>query len=409
MTSGTTTAAVASDGSARELRTLVVVSAVHLVSHYYWLVFAPMMPALHDLLNVSYTEIGFAITVMNGVSALTQAPTGFIVDRYGPRLLLFIGVLIGSAGFMMIGAAPTYPMLLAGAVLIGLGNAVYHPADYSILSAEMRPARMGRAYSIHSFTGYIGFAIAPPLVMALIWIDGVRFALVATGLIGIILALPLLPDIPAEQRGLKERRANPAKAQTSARSLITPGVIALTIMFTTLNMSTGLVQTYMMVALEQLFSLPLAVGNTALTVFLSLLVGGIIIGGFIADGVKHQSTIAALGLTAAALLFIVIGAVNLGQTGTLVVAGAAGLLAGVIVPSRDLLVRQASPPDAVGRVFGIVTTGFNFGGMVSPIVGGMLVDHQAPAWIFYVSAAFMLLTVVIAVVVDRSEKLALKL
>ena len=245
--------------------------------------------------------------------------------------------------------------------------------------------------------------------MALIWIDGVRFALVATGLIGIILALPLLPDIPAEQRGLKERRANPAKAQTSARSLITPGVIALTIMFTTLNMSTGLVQTYMMVALEQLFSLPLAVGNTALTVFLSLLVGGIIIGGFIADGVKHQSTIAALGLTAAALLFIVIGAVNLGQTGTLVMAGAAGLLAGVIVPSRDLLVRQASPPDAVGRVFGIVTTGFNFGGMVSPIVGGMLVDHQAPAWIFYVSAAFMLLTVVIAVVVDRSEKLALKL
>ena len=409
MTSGTTTAAVASDGSARELRTLVVVSAVHLVSHYYWLVFAPMMPALHDLLNVSYTEIGFAITVMNGVSALTQAPTGFIVDRYGPRLLLFIGVLIGSAGFMMIGAAPTYPMLLAGAVLIGLGNAVYHPADYSILSAEMRPARMGRAYSIHSFTGYIGFAIAPPLVMALILIDGVRFALVATGLIGIILALPLLPDIPAEQRGLKERRANPAKAQTSARSLITPGVIALTIMFTTLNMSTGLVQTYMMVALEQLFSLPLAVGNTALTVFLSLLVGGIIIGGFIADGVKHQSTIAALGLTAAALLFIVIGAVNLGQTGTLVMAGAAGLLAGVIVPSRDLLVRQASPPDAVGRVFGIVTTGFNFGGMVSPIVGGMLVDHQAPAWIFYVSAAFMLLTVVIAVVVDRSEKLALKL
>ena len=409
MTSGTTTAAVASDGSARELRTLVVVSAVHLVSHYYWLVFAPMMPALHDLLNVSYTEIGFAITVMNGVSALTQAPTGFIVDRYGPRLLLFIGVLIGSAGFMMIGAAPTYPMLLAGAVLIGLGNAVYHPADYSILSAEMRPARMGRAYSIHSFTGYIGFAIAPPLVGALISIDGVRFALVATGLIGIILALPLLPDIPAEQRSLKERRANPAKAQTSARSLITPGVIALTIMFTTLNMSTGLVQTYMMVALEQLFSLPLAVGNTALTVFLSLLVGGIIIGGFIADGVKHQSTIAALGLTAAALLFIVIGAVNLGQTGTLVVAGAAGLLAGVIVPSRDLLVRQASPPDAVGRVFGIVTTGFNFGGMVSPIVGGMLVDHQAPAWIFYVSAAFMLLTVVIAVVVDRSEKLALKL
>ncbi len=404
----TTTATAASEGSARELRTLVVISAVHLVSHYYWLAFAPMMPALRDLLNVSYTELGFAITVMNGVSALTQAPTGFIVDRYGPRLLLFIGVLIGSAGFMMIGAVPTYPMLIAGAVLIGLGNAVYHPADYSILSAEMRPARMGRAYSIHSFTGYIGFAIAPPLVGALLWVDGVRFALVVTGLLGVVLALPLLPDIPAEQHGLKERHASP-KQRTSAKSLITPGVIILTLMFTTLNMSTGMVQTFMMVALEQLFDMPLTAGNTALTVFLSLLVVGIIIGGFIADGVKHQSTIASLGLIGAAALICVIGAVNLGVTGTIVVSGAAGLLAGVIVPSRDLLVRQASPPDAVGRVFGIVTTGFNFGGMVAPIVGGMLVDHHAPAWIFYASAAFMLVTVVIALVVDRSEKLALKL
>ncbi len=408
MTSGTTTATATSEGSARELRTLVVISTVHLVSHYYWLAFAPMMPALRDLLNVSYTELGFAITVMNGVSALTQAPTGFIVDRYGPRLLLFIGVLIGSAGFVMIGAVPTYPMLIAGAVLIGLGNAVYHPADYSILSAEMRPARMGRAYSIHSFTGYIGFAIAPPLVLALLWVDGVRFALVVTGLLGVVLALPLLPEIPAEQRGLKERHASP-KPRTSARLLITPGVIILTLMFTTLSMSTSMVQTFMMVALEQLFDMPLTAGNTALTVFLSLLVVGIIIGGFIADRAKHQSTIAALGLIGAAALICVIGAINLGVAGTIVVSGVAGLLAGVIVPSRDLLVRQASPPDAVGRVFGIVTTGFNFGGMVSPIMGGMLVDHHAPAWIFYTSAAFMLLTVVIAVAVDRSEKLALKL
>jgi len=405
MTSGAATAT--GEGSTRELRTLAVISTVHLVSHYYWLAFAPMMPALRDLLNVSYTELGLAITVMNAVSAVTQAPTGFIVDRYGPRLLLFIGVLIGSAGFILIGLVPTYPMLIAGAVLIGLGNAVYHPADYSILSAEMPPARMGRAYSIHSFTGYIGFAIAPPLVLALLWLDGVRLALIATGLIGIVLALPLLPEIPGEQRGLTVRRSSPQE-RTSSKSLVTPAVIALTLMFTTLNMSTGMLQTYMMVALEQLIAMPLALGNSALTVFLTMLVVGIIIGGFIADRLKHQSTMAAAGLTGAALLICVVGAVNLGLTGTMLVIGAAGLLAGIIVPSRDLLVRQASPPDAVGRVFGIVTTGFNFGGMVAPIVGGLLVDHQAPAWIFYGSAAFMLLTVVIAVAVDRSAGLKVK-
>jgi len=345
---------------------------------------------------------------MNAVSAVTQAPTGFIVDRYGPRLLLFIGVLIGSAGFILIGLVPTYPMLIAGAVLIGLGNAVYHPADYSILSAEMPPARMGRAFSIHSFTGYIGFAIAPPLVQAMLWMDGVRLALIATGLLGIVLALPLLPEIPGEQRGLTVRRSSP-QVRTSSKSLVTPAVIALTLMFTTLNMSTGMIQTFMMVALEQLIAMPLDLGNRALTVFLTLLVVGIIIGGFIADRLKHQSTMAAAGLTGAALLICVVGAVNLGVTGTMLVVGAAGLLAGIIVPSRDMLVRNASPPDAVGRVFGIVTTGFNFGGMVAPIVGGLLLDNHAPVWIFYTSAAFMLLTVVIAVTVDRSEKLTLKL
>ena len=405
MTSGVVTDAA--EGGSRAGRTLAVISAVHLVSHYYWLAFAPMMPALRDLLNVSYTELGLAITTMNAISAVTQAPTGFIVDRYGPRLMLFIGVLIGSAGFILIGLAPSYTMLIAGAVLIGLGNAVYHPADYSILSAEMPPARMGRAYSIHSFTGYIGFAIAPPLVQALLWLDDVRFALIATGLLGVALALPLLPEIPGEQRGLTVRRSSP-EVRTSSKALVTPAVIALTVMFTTLNMSTGMLQTFMMVALEQLIDMPLALGNSALTLFLSMLVVGIIIGGFIADRLKHQSTLAGLGLFAAALLICVIGAVNLGVMGTMLVVGAAGLLAGIIVPSRDMLVRQASPPDAVGRVFGIVTTGFNFGGMVAPIVGGMLVDHHAPAWIFYASAAFMLLTVVIAVAVDRSEGLKLK-
>ncbi len=406
MTSGVVTDAEV--GGSRAARTLAVISAVHLVSHYYWLAFAPMMPALRDLLNVSYTELGLAITTMNAVSAVTQAPTGFIVDRYGPRLLLFIGVLIGSAGFILIGLVPTYPMLIAGAVLIGLGNAVYHPADYSILSAEMPPARMGRAFSIHSFTGYIGFAIAPPLVQGMLWLDGVRLALIATGLIGIVLALPLLPEIPGEQRGLRVRRLSPQE-RTSSKSLVTPAVIALTLMFTTLNMATGMLQTFMMVALEQLIDLPLLLGNRALTVFLTMLVAGIIIGGLIADRLKHQSTMAAMGLVSAALLTCLLGVVNLGVNGTMIVVGAAGLLAGIIVPSRDMLVRNASPPDAVGRVFGIVTTGFNFGGMIAPIVGGLLVDHHAPTWIFFTSAGFMLLTVVIAVSVDRSEKLALKI
>ena len=401
-------AAMARQGTTREVRTLALISTVHLVSHFYWLIFAPMMPALKDLLQVSFTELGIAITVMNAISALTQAPTGFIVDRYGPRLLLFIGVLVGSSGFILIGIVPSYPALLAGAVLIGLGNAVYHPADYSILSAEMSPARMGRAYSIHSFTGYLGFALAPPIVLGLLSLGGARFALVACGVIGIVLALPLVPAIPGERRHLNARRGQ-AKAQHSARALITPAVIALTLMFTTINMSTNMMQTYMVVSLGELFGLPQAIGNTGLTMFLAALVVGILIGGFIADRTRHQSLVAAGGFGLAALLVCLVAVVNLGGATSVALLGGAGLLAGIIMPSRDLLVRKASPPEAVGRVFGIVTTGFNFGGMIAPLIGGMLVDHHAPAWIFYGSAIFMVLTVAIAVAVERSTKLDLKM
>ncbi len=394
------------EDSSQELKTLVIVSLVHLISHYYWLVFAPLMPALKDLLGVSYTELGLAITVMNLVSALTQAPTGFIVDRYGPRLLLFLGMLIGSAGFILAGLVPTYWMFIFGAVLIGLGNAVYHPADFSILSAEMNPSRMGRAFSVHSFTGYLGFALAPPLAALFLWIDGVRLALIGTGVLGILVSLLLLPGMALEQRNIKSERAKPKTEgeKISAMSLMTPAVIALTIMFTTLNMSTNIVQTYMVVALDQLFAIPHNLGNGALTSFLVAMVVGILLGGMMADRVKYQSTIASIGLSLCAVLLVMAAILPVGTWGTIGLITGAGFLGGIIIPSRDLLVRQASPPKAVGRTFGIVTTGFNFGGMIAPVVGGVMIDHHLPAWIFYASAIFTVITVVIALVVDRRAK-----
>jgi len=124
-------ASVVSDSDTHtENRTLAIICVVHLISHFYWLLFVPILPALKDLLGVSFVELGFAITVMNLVSALTQAPTGFIVDRFGARLMLIIGMVLGSAAFIAIGLMPTYPVLLGAAAMIGLANAVYHPADY---------------------------------------------------------------------------------------------------------------------------------------------------------------------------------------------------------------------------------------------------------------------------------------
>ncbi len=395
-----TTTIIQGQETRQESRTLAIVSVVHLVSHFYWLALVPLLPSLTQLLGASYLELGLAITIMNAVSAATQAPVGFLVDRFGARLLLLTGVAIGAAGFLLIAIVPTYPALMVAAVLIGLGNAVYHPADYSILSAEMNPQRMGRAYSIHTFSGYLGFAVAPPVILLLIWLGGPRFALAATGLAGVALSLPLIPGLFHERQEARARK--PATvAKTSALALITGTVVALTIMFTFVNLSTGMMQTYMVAAVSDLLALPQSVGAAALTLFFIALVTGVLAGGFVSDRSNSQALVALGGFGLAALFALAIPVLMPGATLALVLIAATAFCAGLIMPSRDLLVRKASPPDAVGRVFGIVTTGFNLGGMIGPIIGGALIDGEAPRWIFYGSAIFMLLTIAIALAVER--------
>ena len=394
------TTTIAADDTRQEAKTLAIISVVHLVSHFYWLALIPLLPSLTILLGASYLELGLAITIMNAVSAATQAPVGFLVDRLGARLLLLAGVLTGAAGFLLVALVPTYPALIVAALLIGLGNCVYHPADYSILSAEMKAERMGRAFSIHTFSGYLGFAVAPPVVLAFIWLGGPRFALAATGLFGILLALPMIPGLFQERRQARARKTA-TQNRTSALALVTTSVVALTVMFTLVNLSTGMMQTYMVAAVSDLLTLPQSVGAAALTIFFFALVTGVLAGGLVADRTSRQALVALGGFGLAAAFALSIPILMPGASLALALIGATGFCAGLIMPSRDLLVRKASPPDAVGRVFGIVTTGFNFGGMIGPLIGGALIDARAPAWIFYGSAAFMVITVAIALAVER--------
>ena len=259
---------------------------------------------------------------------------------------------------------------------------------------------MGRAFSIHSFAGYLGFAVAPPIMLTAAQFGGVRFALVLAGLLGALSVVPLVPGLRTER---KPRKADaPAAApQSSARSLMTPAVLMLTLMFTTLNLSTATLQTYMVVTLESLHDVPRTTGSWALTVWLFALVGGILAGGLVADRVKRQSLITSGGLAVSALLVLGIGVLGLHIAAMFALVATAGFLSGIIVPSRDMLVRNASPVGAVGRVFGIVTTGFNIGGMIAPLLGGYLVDHGAPLWVYFVSAFFMIVSVGVAIIVDR--------
>src|SRR3954471_12208609 len=174
------------------LRTLTGISTAHWVSHFHLFVLPMLFPFLKEQLGVGFIELGFALTVFAVVSGLTQAPIGYLVDRVGARKILIMGLALGGAALMMLGLHLSYPWLIACSALLGLANSVYHPADYAILSAHMDESRMGRAFSIHTFAGFLGGAMAPSLMATLVAIGGGRGALILAGATALLVALLLL-------------------------------------------------------------------------------------------------------------------------------------------------------------------------------------------------------------------------
>jgi len=206
------------------LRTLAAISTAHWVSHFHFMVPPMLFPFLKEQLGVDYLELGFALTVFAVISALTQAPMGYLADHIGARKVLLMGLTLGGFALIMLGVHLSYSWLIASAVLLGFANSVYHPADYAILSAHMDDARMGRAFSIHTFAGFFGGAVAPAIVAALVAMIGGYGALIVVGAVGPAVALLLvvvgIPDASAADRKVDGLRA-------PQQSIITPTIIVL--------------------------------------------------------------------------------------------------------------------------------------------------------------------------------------
>ena len=164
------------------LRTLAAISTAHWVSHFHLFVLPMLFPFLKEQLDVGYIELGFALTTFGVVSGLTQAPIGYLADHIGARKVLLMGLTLGGIALIMLGLHLSYPWLIGSAVLLGLANSVYHPADYAILSAHMDEARMGRAFSIHTFAGFLGGAVAPAIMAALVATTGGLGALIVVAI-----------------------------------------------------------------------------------------------------------------------------------------------------------------------------------------------------------------------------------
>jgi MFS family permease len=387
--------------SDEQFRTLAAISTAHWVSHFHMFVLPMLFPFLKQQLGVGYIELGFALTVFAATSGLTQAPIGYLADHLGARKILLMGLCLGGFALIMLGLHLSYPWLIASAVTLGLANSVYHPANYAILSAHMNEARMGRAFSIHTFAGFLGGAVAPAIVAALVATIGGQGALMVSGAVGPFVALLLLvigvPDASSGDRKV-------AGTDMPRQNVITPALITLTIFFMLLNLSSAGIGNFGVVALMSGYDVTFSAANLALTTYFGASAIGVLAGGFLADHTRRHGQVAAACFAVNAAIVFMIAAFSLPPLLIMAAMGSAGFLGGVIAPSRDMLVRNAAPPGAAGRAFGIVSTGFNLSGIVSPLLFGWIMDQNLPHWVFGASVVFMMITVLLALATERSPQ-----
>jgi FSR family fosmidomycin resistance protein-like MFS transporter len=379
-----------------ESRLIAAVCAAHMMSHYYMLMLAPLFVFIRADFNVSYTELALALTVFNVVSGVFQTPVGFLVDRIGARSVLIAGLALSSMAYAIAGALGSYWTFIGAYALAGLGNTVFHPSDYSLLSRHTPPERLSHAFSFHTFAGMVGSAIAPVTLLYMQSQFGWRGAYIGASIFGlVVLALLIAQPEPAIEikHAAKSAKSRAGVTDVGWRLLLSAPILLNLAYFTLTSIMSGGLNTYLVVALGALHGTAPAVANMALTSLLTMNALGVLAGGVLAGRTSHHAVVAASGLAIGGTVTATIGWFALPPVGLILLMGFSGLCVGMTYPSRDMLVRAVTPPNAYGRVFGFVSMGFNIGASIAPIVYGALMDHGQPLAVFMLSAAVCIICI----------------
>jgi len=394
---------VALSGRASDVRVIGLISLAHGSSHFFHLVLPPMFPWLKDAFALSYAELGLLMSIFFVVSCVVQASSGFLVDRIGARPVLFAGVGLLALAALTYSQSNGYLMLIMGAVIAGCGNGIFHPVDYTLINHKISPPNLPYAYSMHGVTGYLGWAAAPAFMVGIAQFSDWRVAFLSAALLEAIILMILWVNKNQLLDNVKERHesshasaqaANPGGAPESAFAFLKLPAVWLCWMFFFFSMaSTSSLQSFAPSALFSIYELSLTTGSYYITLLALGSAGGVLFGGYLAAKLQAPERIVStcLSVTVVMCLLLATGFISLELIP--IIFFALGFGYGVVAPSRDLLVKKATPQGVAGRVYGIVYSGIDLGAAVGPFIFGLFMDAGLPKALFIGIVVFQLMII----------------
>jgi MFS family permease len=394
------------DSTRQDAKILGLVCTGHFCSHFYLMCLPPLFYFLNQDLGISYTELGLMVSLRYVATGVAQVPAGILVDKYGAKLVLIIGIALMVLGYAAFAVVSAWWLLVACVVVGGIGDSVFHPADYAILNASVSNERMGRAFSIHTFSGHLGFAVAPGVIPFLAALWNWRVALLIAALFGFVIMVVLISQWSSlKDDAISGKKKGPDAAEPAWQPttwleskfgiLASAPVLALFGFFAISTLASNGISTFGISAMMAINDTPEALSGVPVTVYMLTSAFAVLAGGFVSDKLPWKpETFAAMGFLFAALTILAIGVMPLPYVILIVLFGVSGFCLGVIRPARDLMVRDIAPKGQAGKVFGFVFSGQNVGGALAPTMYGLILDYMSPQWVFYVSAIFLAVGIV---------------
>jgi MFS family permease len=390
-----------------DARVIALVGLAHGTSHFYHLILAALFPWLKPAFGLSYAELGLLLTAFFVVSGIGQALAGFVVDKVGARSVLFFGMAMLGISALVLSVAGSYAALMAGALLAGVGNSIFHPADYTLLNQRVSRARLAHGFSVHGISGNIGWAAAPLFMTTVAAFSSWRMALASAA----ILPFAVLAILVLNRAHLRPE-PKPASAPAAASGEGTLSFLRLRAVwmcfgfFFLTAVSLGGIQAFSSIGLMQLYGISRELATGSYTAYMLASAGGMLLGGFVGAGRQDHDRTVAIAFAVAAALALLLGVAVVPGWLALPLMALVGFFSGIAGPSRDLMIRAAAPKNATGRVYGVVYSGLDSGLSVGPALFGLVMDAGHPGWLFAGIALFQALAIVTAVGVGGGTRSA---